>query len=359
MISFEDSNSGTLPVGAAHRFDEAALTRWMDAHVEGFKGPLSVEKFKGGQSNPTFKLSTPARPYVLRRKPMGPILRGAHAVEREARVLSALGQTGFPVARVFGLCEDETVIGSAFYVMDMVVGRIFWDATLPNVPRNARPAYFDAMNATLARLHVTDYAAIGLGDYGRHGGYFERQIALWTKQYLADEDAGRDPFMDRLIDWLPSNLPDTPGWRDETAIAHGDFRIDNMIFHPTEPRIIAVLDWELSTLGHPLADFAYHAMMYHMPPDVVPGLAGADLQALNMPTEAEYAASYAGRTGRKNMHGYNYAIAFNFFRFCAIIHGVKGRAIRGNASSAEALSRAAALPALTGLAWQAAERAGA
>jgi aminoglycoside phosphotransferase (APT) family kinase protein len=359
MTAFEDSNSGTTPVGEAHRFDEAALTRWMDAHVLGFKGPLTVEKFKGGQSNPTFKLITPGRHYVMRRKPMGPILKGAHAVEREARVLTALGSTGFPVAHVFGLCEDESIIGSAFYVMDMVEGRIFWDAALPTVPREERPAYFEAMNTTLAQLHTTDYATIGLGEYGRQGGYFERQIALWSKQYLADEDAGRDPLMDRLIDWLPANLPNAPGWRDETCISHGDFRIDNMIFHPTEPRIIAVLDWELSTLGHPLADFAYHAMMYHMPPTVVPGLGGADLAALNVPTEAHYAASYAARTGRRDMIGYAYAIAFNFFRFCAIIHGVKGRAMRGNASSAEAKARAEALPALTKLAWQAAERAGA
>ena len=359
MNAYEDTNTGTSPVGDAHRFDEAALARWMVSNVEGFSGPLSVEKFKGGQSNPTFKLITPKRHYVMRRKPMGPILKGAHAVEREARVLSALETTGFPVAHVYGLCTDDSIIGSAFFVMDMVEGRIIWDITLSSVPRDARPAYFDAMNATLAQLHTIDYAAIGLDDYGRHGGYFERQIAMWSKQYLADEDAGRDPYMDRLIEWLPANLPDAPGWREETSISHGDFRIDNVIFHPTEPRIIAVLDWELSTLGHPLADFSYHAAMYHMPALTGPALGGADFAALNIPTEAEYVATYAARTGRANMYGYDYAIAFNFFRFCAIIHGIKGRVIRGNAAHAEAKTRAEALPILTKIAWEQAVRAGA
>ncbi len=357
MTAYEDANSGTIPLSAEHRFDEVALGAWMSAHVEGFEGPLAVEKFKGGQSNPTFKLITPKRHYVLRRKPVGPVLKGAHAVEREAKVLAALGPAGFPVAHVHGLCTDESIIGSAFFVMDMVEGRIFWDASLATLPRETRSACFEAMNTTLAALHDIDYTAIGLGDYGRAGGYFERQIALWSKQYLADEDAGRDPNMDRLVEWLPANLPDAPGWRDETVISHGDFRIDNLIFHPSEPRIIAVLDWELSTLGHPLADFSYHAMMYHMPAELGAGLGGVDLEALNLPLEADYASAYAARTGRKDMIGYDYALAFNFFRFCAIVHGIKGRVIRGNASSAQAKSRAEALPALAALAWKMAERA--
>lgn len=358
MNNITADNSGTAPVTETQRFDEAALATWMAAHVEGFAGTLSVEKFKGGQSNPTFKLATPTRNYVLRRKPMGTILKGAHDIEREARIMAALGQTGFPVPHIYALCADETIIGSPFYIMELVEGRIFWDATLPEIMRADRPAYFDAMNETLARLHRIDYTALGLGDYGREGGYFARQTALWSKQYLADEEAGRDPYMDKLVEWLPANLPNAPAWQAETCISHGDFRIDNLIFHPHEPRIIAVLDWELSTLGHPLADFAYHAMMYHMPALIVPGLAGADIAALNVPSESDYAAAYAQRTGRTDMTGYGYALAFNFFRFAAIIHGVKGRAIRGNAANAEAKARADALPILTQLAWKMAEQSG-
>ena len=347
MSAQADVNVGTTPVRAAHRFDEAALLGWMTANVQDFAGPLTVEQFKGGQSNPTYKLITPARSYVLRRKPPGQLLKGAHAVEREARVLSGLEKVGFPVAHVHGLCTDDAVIGTWFYVMDMVEGRIFWDATLPEIAAADRPAYFDAMNAMLAQLHSIDYEAIGLGDYGRPGNYFERQIARWSQQYLDDVDAGRDPNMDRLIEWLPANIP--PG--SETAIVHGDCRIDNMIFHPTEPRLLAVLDWELSTLGHPLADFAYNAMMYHMPPHIVAGLAGADLAALNLPSEAEYVAAYCARTGRSGIPNYGFYIAFNFFRMAAIFHGIKGRVIRGTASSAQAAERAEAFPELARIAW--------
>ena len=355
MNDVADANTGTTPVRDSQRFDEAALARWMAEHVEDYAGPLSVEEFKGGQSNPTYKLVTPGRAYVLRRKPPGKLLKGAHAVDREARVLTALHKTGFPVARVYGLCTDEDVIGTWFYVMEMVEGRIFWDATLPDVPAAERPAHFDAMNATMAQLHGFDPDAIGLGDYGKSGNFFERQIALWTRQYLADEDAGRDPLMDRLIAWLPDHIPAG----DETRVVHGDFRSDNMIFHPTEPRVIAVLDWELSTLGHPLADFAYHAMMYRMPPHIVAGLGGADLAALNIPSEEEYVAAYARRTGRDSLPGYDFAIAFNFFKIAAIFHGIKGRAIRGTAASAQAKERAAVLPELIRIAWEQAERAGA
>ena len=349
------ANVGTTPVREAHRFDEAAVARWMEDHVAGFAGPLTVEQFKGGQSNPTYKLVTPGHAYVLRRKPPGQLLKGAHAVEREAKVLSALGSVGFPVAHIHGLCTDDSVIGTWFYVMDMVDGRIFWDATFPDVGRGERPAYFDAMNDTLARLHKVDYEAVGLGDYGRSGNYFERQIARWSKQYLDDVDAGRDPHMDRLIEWLPANIP--PG--DETSIVHGDFRCDNMIFHPTEPKVLAVLDWELSTLGHPGADFAYHAMMYRMPPHIVAGLAGADLSALNIPSEAEYLAAYCRRTGREAMPAYDFYIAFNFFRMAAIFHGIKGRVIRGTASSAQATERVKVFPELAAIAWAQAEIAGA
>jgi aminoglycoside phosphotransferase (APT) family kinase protein len=351
----DSANTGTTAVRPAHRFDEAALARWMADHVEGYAGPLEVEQFKGGQSNPTYKLRTQGHTYVLRRKPPGELLKGAHAVEREAKVLAALGTTGFPVARIHGLCTDESVIGTWFYVMDMVEGRIFWDAALPEIAAADRPAYFAAMNETLARLHRVDFAAIGLNDYGRPGNYFERQIARWSKQYLEDTEAGRDPSMDRLIDWLPAHIP--PG--DETSIVHGDYRVDNMIFHPTEPRVLAVLDWELSTLGHPLADFAYHAMMYRMPARMVAGLAGVDLAALNIPDEATYLADYCRRTGRDGMPGYDFYVAFNFFRIAAIFHGIKGRVIRGTASSAQARERVQVFPELAALAWRQAEKAGA
>ena len=353
-MSFEDQK-GTSAVREQHRFDEAALAAWMQDHVAGYQGPLIVEQFKGGQSNPTYKLITPGRSYVMRRKPPGQLVKGAHAVDREARVLAALEKADFPVAHVYGLCTDDSVIGTWFFIMEMVEGRIMWDATFPDVDREERPAYFAAMNATIASLHKVDYKAVGLEDYGRPGSYFERQIARWSKQYLADEEAGRNPHMDRLIEWLPTAIP----VGEEVSVVHGDFRSDNMIFHPSEPRITAVLDWELSTLGHPLADFAYHAMMYRMPPLIVPGLAGADLKALNIPSEEEYLAAYCRNSGRDSLPGYDFAMAFNFFRFAAIIHGIKGRYLRGTAANAEAKSRADAFPALAELAWDQAVRAGA
>ncbi|RZF63215.1 phosphotransferase family protein [Sphingomonas populi] len=349
-----DANVGTTPIREAHRFDEAALIRWMGAHVAGFDGPVAVEQFKGGQSNPTYKLVTPGRSYVLRRKPPGPLLKGAHAVEREARILTALGSVGFPVPTVYGLCEDDSVIGSGFYVMEMVEGRIFWDASFPGVAAQERPAFFDAMNDTIARLHQIDYRALGLEDYGKPGNYFARQIGRWSRQYLEDADAGRNADMDALVEWLPAHIP--PG--DKTTIVHGDFRCDNMIFHPTEPRVIAVLDWELSTLGHPLADFAYHAMMYQMPPDIVAGLAGADLAAGNIPSEQAYVAAYCRRTGRSGIPDWEFYIAFNIFRLAAIFHGIAGRVIRGTAASAHAKDRAANFPRLAQLARAAMERCG-
>ncbi len=345
----QDANAGTSAVREGFRFDEAALAGWMEAHVESYSGPLTIEQFKGGQSNPTYKLVTPRQSYVLRRKPPGQVLAGAHAVDREARILTALGRADFPVAKVYGLCTDDAVIGSWFYVMDMVEGRIFWDATFPGLSPDDRAACFDAMNRAIAQLHGVDYAAIGLGDYGKPGNYFARQIGRWSRQYLEDEDAGRDANMDRLIEWLPAHIPGG----DETSIVHGDFRCDNMIFHPTEPRILAVLDWELSTLGHPLADFAYHAMMYRMPPEIVAGLGGSDIAALGIPTEAEYVAAYAARTGRSSFASYDFCIAFNFFRLAAIFHGIKGRVIRGTAASAHARQRAEHFPKSAELACEA------
>lgn len=344
----QDNNSGTTLVREGFALNEVRLTAWMEANVAGFGGPLTVEQFKGGQSNPTYKLISPNQAYVLRRKPSGPILKGAHAIEREAQVLIGLVKPAFPVPHVYGLCADESVIGTPFYVMDMVEGRIFWDATLPEMAREERPAYFDAMNATIAALHAVDYAAFGLGEYGRPGNYFERQIGRWSKQYRGDTEAGRNPNMDRLREWLAANIP--PG--DETSIVHGDFRIDNMIFHPHEPRVLAVIDWELSTLGHPLADFAYHAMMYYMPLEIVAGLAGADLAALNFPTEQNYIAAYCTRSRRDGIPDYDFYLAFNFFRLAAVFHGIKGRVIRRTAASTNAKDRAESFPQLAEIGWR-------
>jgi aminoglycoside phosphotransferase (APT) family kinase protein len=312
------------------KLNEARLAGWLERNIDGYAGPLTVEQFSGGQSNPTYKLSTPDKTYVLRRKPLGELLKGAHAVDREVRVQQALESVGYPVAHVHTLCRDDAIIGSWFYIMDQVEGRIFWDVTFPQVSRDERPLYFDAMNQTLARLHGIDYDAIGLRDYGRAGNYFARQIARWSGQYTADSAcAGRDANMDRLIDWLPANIPSG----DESRIVHGDFRVDNLIFHPHEPRILAVLDWELSTIGHPLADFAYHLMMYRMPPRIVAGLAGADLAALNIPSESQFVAAYCRYTGRSHIEHMSFYVCFNMFRLAAIFHGIKGRVVRNTAAS--------------------------
>jgi aminoglycoside phosphotransferase (APT) family kinase protein len=348
-------NSGTIEVRSAHRFDDAALERWLEQEVEDYRGPLRVEQFRGGQSNPTYKLITPARSYVLRRKPPGKLLPGAHAVDREHRVITALGGQGFPVARTYGLCLDEAVIGTPFYVMEMVEGRIFWEADFPEVPRGERPAYFEAMNAAMAQLHLIDPDLAGLGDYGKPGNYFERQIGRWSKQYLGDAEAGRVAAMDRLVEWLPENIP---SGEEPARVIHGDFRCDNMVFHATEPRVLAVLDWELSTLGHPLADFTYHLMVWRMPAGVSTGLAGLDLRALNIPSEAEYVAAYCRRTGRDGIPDIDFYMAFNMFRLAAIVHGIKGRLVRGTASSGHAAQMAASLEPLAERAWEQAVRAG-
>jgi aminoglycoside phosphotransferase (APT) family kinase protein len=349
-------NSGTTEVRDAHRFSPERLQAWLEAHVEGFAGPLSIEQFRGGQSNPTYKLVTPARSYVLRRKPPGKLLPGAHAVDREYRVITALGGQGFPVARSYGLCLDEEVIGTPFYVMEMVEGRIFWDVAFPEVSAAERPAYFDAMNAVIAALHRIDPEAAGLGDYGKPGNYFSRQIGRWSKQYQEDVEAGRVAAMDRLAEWLPANIPpDEPRPR----VIHGDFRCDNMIFHGSEPRVLAVLDWELSTLGHPLADFSYHLMMYRMPSGITTGLVGLDLPALNIPSEADYVAAYCRRTGREAIPDLDFYMAFNLFRLAGIVHGIKGRVARGTASSAHAATMAASLEPLAELAWAQAVKVGA
>jgi len=352
--SRQEMFSGTMPVREAHQIDVGALDAWMRENVEDYQGPLTLEQFKGGQSNPTYKLNTPGKSYVLRRKPPGKLLKSAHAVDREYKVITALGTQGFPVAKTYGLCLDENVIGTWFYVMDCVEGRIIWDTAFPDVALEERPLYFDAMNDTIAQLHNMDYEAIGLGDYGKPGNYFERQIGLWSKQYLNDEQAGRFDAMDRLVKWLPENIPAG----DETTIVHGDYRCDNMIFHPTEPKVLAVLDWELSTLGHPLADFSYHLMMYRMPPVGTTGLMGRDLKGLNIPSENEYVEAYCKRVGRENgIAGLDFYVAYNLFRLAAIVHGIQGRVVRGTAASKHAKQMGAMIEPLADLAWIQAEKA--
>jgi aminoglycoside phosphotransferase (APT) family kinase protein len=351
MHANTNDNVGTTRVRPGHAIDVMALEAWM-AHVPDYAGPLRLEQFKGGQSNPTYKLITPSSSYVLRRKPPGALLKGAHAIEREARVLTALTQAGFPVPRVFGLCEDENVLGTSFYVMEMVEGRIFWDACVPEVGETERAAILDSMNATIAQLHSLDYVALGLQDYGSAGGFFQRQLKRWSDQYFGDTEAGRDANMDRLIDWLFDNAPSND---DVVSLTHGDFRIDNIIFHPVEPRVIAVLDWELSTLGHPGADFAYHAMMYRMPPYIVAGLGGADIERLGIPSEQEYVDAYCRRRNLSSLPNYNFYVAFSFFRLAAIFHGIKGRVLRGTAASQQAAQRVRVLPELMALAWAQAE----
>lgn len=345
--------SGTGPVREAHRFDQLALVRWMQDNVEGFSGNLEVEQFKGGQSNPTYRLITPGQEYVLRRKPPGQLLKGAHAVEREARVISAIGAAGFPVPKVFGACDDASVLGSGFFVMELVRGRIFWESSLSTVAASERSRYLDAMNGTLAQLHGLDYMSLGLGDYGKPGRYVARQIERWSRQYQSDEAAGRNADMDSVIEWLNDNLPD----RDETALTHGDFRIDNLIFHPVEPRVIAVLDWELSTLGDPLADFAYNAMMYRLPPDILGGIGGLDLAQLALPDEASYVSAYCRRTGREEIVDFDYYVVFNMFRFAAILHGIRARVVRGTAVSEDARAMGDRFARMAHIAWSEARRA--
>lgn len=316
-----------------HVFDTEGLERYLQAHVKGFHGPLQVKRFADGQSNPTFLLETPAQRYVLRKKPAGLLLPSAHAVEREYRVITALQGSGVPVARSYCLCEDSTVIGTPFYVMEFVNGRVLWDPTLPGMQPSERAAIYDDMNRVAAALHGIDPAAVGLADFGRPGNFFERQIARWTRQYRASETETIEA-MDSLIDWLPANIPAD----DETAIVHGDLRLDNLIFHPTEPRIIAVLDWELSTLGHPLADFAYHALTWRLSADEFRGMRGADLPALGIPDEQAYLERYCQRTGRAAIprQEWDFYLAYSMFRLAAILQGILKRAIDGSAASAQA-----------------------
>ncbi len=342
---------GTMPVTAQHRFPTDRLVAWMAANVEGFRGPLEVEQFRGGQSNPTFRLTAGGKRYVLRRKPPGKLLPSAHAVDREYRVITALGQTDVPVAQSHALCLDEGVIGTTFYIMDYVEGRVFWDPTLPELTPAQRGAVYDAMNDVIARLHKVDYAKIGLADFGKPGNYFGRQIDRWTKQYRASETETIEA-MDRLIAWLPQNLPPD----DETAIVHGDFRLDNIIFHPTEPRILAVLDWELSTLGNPLGDFSYHMMTWELGPEAYRGLGGKDLKTLGIPTKEDYRDGYCRRTGRGPIPHWDFYMAYNMFRLAAILQGIMGRVVEGTAANLRARESGARARALAEAGWRQAER---
>lgn len=344
----------TSAVRVGFELDTSRLERHLRDSVPGFEGPLTIRQFKGGQSNPTYLLHTPGRNYVLRRKPAGQLLPSAHAVDREYRIMRALkDHADVPVPEVLSLCMDDSVIGSAFYVMAHVEGRMFWDTSLPDVPTAERRHYFDAMNAALASLHNVDYVAAGLSDYGKPGNYFERQIGRWSKQYRADVEAGRVEDLDRAIDGLNSNIPAG----EEVSVVHGDYRCDNLIFHATEPRVLAVLDWELSTLGHPLADFGYHLMMYRMPTLAVSGLLGVNLNAQGIPSEAEYVAAYCERTRRDGIERLDFYVAFNLFRFAAILHGIRGRLLRGNAVSERAREYARHVEAVAGYAWQTVRRA--
>jgi len=348
--------TGTKQVAESHRFDEAKLAAWMEAHVDGYKGPLEVSQFKGGQSNPTYQLITPHHKYVMRRKPPGKLLPSAHAVDREFRVISALHPLGFPVARPYALCEDVSVIGTMFYVMDMVEGRILWDGTLPHIDPSQRRAIYEAKVKTFADLHNVDWRAVGLEGFGKEGDYIARQTHRWTKQYVASETE-KIPEMDKLIDWLPANIP--PG--DKTTIVHGDYRLDNMILHATEPSVIAVLDWELCTLGDPLADFTYHLMNWVMPSSD-PGRGAlidvTDLKAHGIPDMDEYVALYCQHTGRDGLPELNYYFAYNAFRLAGIIQGIVGRVRDGTANSSEAASMEERVKPLAVFAANCARKAG-
>jgi aminoglycoside phosphotransferase (APT) family kinase protein len=340
--------TGTRPVAPQHAFDADRLADWITRNVAPLEGPLEVAQFKGGQSNPTYLLSAGPQRYVLRRKPPGKLLPSAHAVDREYRVITALAGTAVPVARTFALCDDDSVIGSAFYLMEYVEGRVFWDPRLPDLQADERGRIYDEANRVIASLHSLDPVQLGLGDFGKPGEYIARQVARWSKQYRAAETE-RIEAMDRLIAWLPANIPAG----DETRIVHGDYRMDNVIYHAREPRILAVLDWELSTLGHPLADFAYHCMAWRIPPGTFRGLAGVDHAALGIPTEQQYVAMYCRRTGRDAIpeREWQYYMIYNLFRLAAILQGVLARALQGNASSTEAMQTGRRARDLAELAW--------
>ncbi len=355
MSSRQEQFSGTRDILEAHLFDPEPLREYMLSHVEGFHAPLAVRQFRGGQSNPTYLLESPSGKYVLRRKPPGKLLKSAHAVDREYRVISALYAADFPVPRPYVLCKDEEIVGTMFFIMEFVEGRIFWDLDLPDSDSGERRAIYEHANQTIADLHNFDYEQIGLSDFGKPGNYFARQISRWSKQYAASETS-KITAMNKLIEWLPGNIPD-----DESAtVVHGDYRLDNMIIHPTEPRIIAVLDWELSTIGHPLGDFTYHLMAWQMPEIGIgtTGLQGKDLEALGIPSEEEYVALYCAKTGRDGgIANRDFYSADNLFRIAAFLQGIAGRVRDGTAASVHAERAANAVAPLASLGWEYAQNA--
>jgi len=358
QIDRQATYTGTKEVSAPLRFDTARLEAYLTANAPGFKGPLEVRQFKGGQSNPTYMLDTPARKYVLRRKPPGKLLPSAHAVDREFKVISALYAQGFPAAEPVIYCADESITGTAFYVMGYVDGRVIWVPDMPGSNPAERTAVFDVMNATLAKLHSYEPAAIGLGDYGRGENYVARQVDRWSKQYRASETEKIDE-MERIMEWLPAHLPPAAPVR----LVHGDYRLDNMILHPSEPRVLAVLDWELSTLGDPLADFTYHCMQWHMPSsDAGAGtgsLVGLDLAKLGIPALSDYVDAYVARTGLDPRPYLAVYSAYNFFRLAAILQGIVGRVRDGTATNENAPARAQMVRPLAATAWEFAQQAGA
>ena len=359
---------GTRSVSETQAVDVPALTAWLEKNLPGFSGPLRIESFKGGQSNPTYKLITPVQSYVMRAKP-GPVaklLPSAHAVEREFAVMSGLYGTDVPVPRMYGLCEDESVIGRAFCIMEFMPGRVLWDQSLPGMSQAERAAIYDEMNRVIAALHCVKFADRGLAHYGKPGNYFERQIGRWGRQYTASAD-GAGPMsqpiaeMEQLMAWLPAHMPASARDERQVSIVHGDYRMDNLMFHPTEPRVLAVLDWELSTLGHPLADFSYHCMAWHIEPGQFRGIGGLDLKSLGIPSEAEYIRLYCERTGITTPQAlkpdWNFYLAYNLFRLAAILQGIAKRVENGTASSAQAVKSAAGARPLAKMAWQLAQQA--
>ena len=363
-MSSEHAYSGTRDMAASHAFEVQALQSYLAQHLAGFEGPLRVEQFKGGQSNPTYLLHTAAGLFVMRSKP-GPVsklLPSAHAIEREYRVMQALRDSDVPVARMHVLCQDESVIGLAFYVMEYVEGRVLWDQALPAMSAQDRAAHYDELNRVMAALHRVDVAAVGLADYGKPGNYFERQIGRWSKQYVASITTPIEA-MDRLMDWLPAHIPQQAKDDSQVSIVHGDYRLDNVIFHPTQPKILAVLDWELSTLGHPLADFSYHCMSWHIPHVLGRGMGGLNPMPAGIPKEADYVALYAQRTQRTDRaqlealcSDWNFYLAYNLFRLAAILQGIAKRVVDGTASNAQARAAGEGARPLAELAWDFARR---
>jgi aminoglycoside phosphotransferase (APT) family kinase protein len=352
---------GTRPVSDQHAVDTDALSGWLEVNLEGFIGPLTLEMFKGGQSNPTYKLNTPTKSYVMRAKP-GPVaklLPSAHAIEREYAVMRGLQNTDVPVPHMYCLCEDESIIGRAFYIMEYMQGRILWDQSLPGMESGQRSAIYDEMNRVISALHKVNFEERGLKQYGKPGNYFERQIGRWSKQYVASIT---QPIaeMDQLMEWLPRNIPSMARDEKMVSIVHGDFRLDNLMFDTNRPKVIAVLDWELSTLGHPLADFSYHCMAWHIPPGSFRGIGGLDFEALGIPTEDEYIRMYCDRTGIcqpvELKADWNFYMAYNMFRIAAILQGIAKRVETGTASSAQAVSSAAGAKPLAQMAWKFADR---